>query len=99
MNIKLSKSEAVSLIAPTLQDKFYPASVTVEIEEPAPAYPIYTPPPVQTRIPAVREAFTRNAAGYLNKIAMIKEVRTLTGWGLKDSKDFVEAILDGLRIT
>ena len=97
MNIKLSKSEAVSLIAPTLQDKFYPASVTVEIEEIA-AFPTYTPPPVQTRIPAVREAFTRNSGGYLNKIAMIKEVRALTGWGLKDSKDFVEAILEGLRI-
>lgn len=28
-----------------------------------------------------------------NKIAMIKQVRELTGWGLKDAKDFVEAWL------
>jgi hypothetical protein len=34
----------------------------------------------------------RSAAdnGYRNKIQAIKEVRALTGWGLKEAKDFVD---------
>lgn len=37
----------------------------------------------------VREGDTLLRQG--NKIACIKEVRNLTGWGLKESKDYVEA--------
>lgn len=33
----------------------------------------------------------RLAEGAINKIGAIKEVRLITGWGLKESKDFVEA--------
>lgn len=33
-------------------------------------------------------------AGGWNKIALIKEVRSITGWGLKDSKDYVEMWLE-----
>ena len=29
-------------------------------------------------------------SGYRNKIQAIKEVRAITGWGLKEAKDFVE---------
>lgn len=52
--------------------------------------------------PVVREAIiaiwdeARNAEGDfrdVNKIALIKAVRTLTSAGLKDSKDFVEDVL------
>lgn len=32
-----------------------------------------------------------------NKIYLIKTVRTLTKWGLKDSKDFVEVLLEEFR--
>jgi hypothetical protein len=28
----------------------------------------------------------------INKIAIIKEIRQLTGWGLKESKDFVDSV-------
>ena len=38
--------------------------------------------------------------GYYNKIHTIKAVRTMTGWGLKESKDMVDKIVkaDGLDI-
>lgn len=38
-------------------------------------------------------AFPATPTGYRNKIAMIKAVRTLSGLGLKESKDLVENAL------
>ena len=95
MNIKLTNAEAVSMIQPLMSDRFYPASVVVQIA-PDSVVSTYTPPLVQDRLSFIRSAFRRGENGYLNKIGMIKEVRTLTGWGLKDAKDFIEAMLDGL---
>lgn len=40
-----------------------------------------------------RESISHDAVGVINKIALIKAVRTLTSAGLKDSKDFVEDVL------
>lgn len=39
----------------------------------------------------LRHAFSPETVPQLNKIGCIKAVREKTGWGLKDSKDFVEA--------
>lgn len=35
----------------------------------------------------------RGFANFVNKIAMIKAVRTLTGYGLKEAKDLVEKVM------
>lgn len=97
MNIKISKSEAVSLIAPTLRDKFYPASVTVEIEEPAP-YPTFVPVPVpvDSRVNEIARLARnqREQGGISNKISLIKEIRNVTGLGLRDAKNLTEALFD-----
>lgn len=98
MNIKLTKDEAAKLLGPVMQDKLYPATVTVEVVDAPGGIPAYVPPPVSERLSEIRTAFRRGEGGYLNKIGMIKEVRTVTGWGLKDSKDFVETILDALDV-
>jgi ribosomal protein L7/L12 len=39
-----------------------------------------------------------SAVGGERKIPMIKFVRTLTGWGLKEAKEWVEANIDDYRI-
>lgn len=93
MNIKLTKQEAIGALTPILSDKLN-ADVTVDISD---VNPLYVPPDVQSRLSALRIAFTKTGQ-YYNKIAMIKEIRTMTGWGLKDSKDFVETILYALRV-
>lgn len=49
--------------------------------------------PAQTFDVVVLESFLRNMVGSLNgKIPAIKAIRCLTSWGLKESKDFVEAV-------
>jgi len=104
MNIKvtLTNSEAVNLLTPLIQDKHdtgnFGGRPTVEVAIESVNPPSYIPPSVQDRLSFLRSAFRRGENGYLNKIGMIKEVRTLTGWGLKDAKDFVETILEALDI-
>jgi hypothetical protein len=104
MNIKvtLTNNEAVNLLTPIFQDKHdtgnFGGRPTVEVAIDPITPSTYTPPSVASRLSFIRDAFRRESNGYLNKIGMIKEVRTLTGWGLKDSKDFVEAMLSGLNL-
>lgn len=99
MKITLTKNEAANLLGPIMTEKFYPSSVNVEIADAVSgSIPPYIPPSVQDRLPDLTRAFQRNVGSYHNKIAMIKEIRTLTGWGLKDSKDFVETILSALGV-
>jgi ribosomal protein L7/L12 len=106
MNIKVSltNSEAVALLIPVIEAKQDHAGlgacpiVSVEIEQAPVPYgtPVYS---VQDRLSHIRSAFTKSYDGnHYNKIAMIKEIRGVTGLGLKDSKDLVETILDALRV-
>ena len=41
--------------------------------------------------------FTLKPSGITNKVAAIKGVRTFTGMGLKESKEFVESLVHGAR--
>ena len=53
-----------------------------------------TDPVVRDAIYTIWNEANRGRDGfYINKIALIKAVRTLTSAGLKDSKDFVEDVL------
>lgn len=101
MNIKvnLSPKEAESLLQPVIAKKYddgfgIPPVVEVEIALPQTVPGLAVPglvlPPSFSALERLRQYGTKNN-GYRNKIGLIKEVRSMFGWGLKDAKDFVEA--------
>jgi ribosomal protein L7/L12 len=97
MKLIVSALEAKTAIA----DKFsgiYAENVEIEVVTMAPTV---APSPIPTLFPAqVAEQLSKlivatrqNSSGCNDKIGMIKAVRTLTGLGLKESKDLVENAL------
>jgi ribosomal protein L7/L12 len=95
MRLIVSALEAKTAIADRFNGIY---AENVEIEEVTVAQPFS---PIPTLFPAqVAEQLSKliggtrqNSSGYNDKIAMIKAVRTLTGYGLRESKDLVENAL------
>jgi ribosomal protein L7/L12 len=95
MKVSLTYSEAQNVIANHLNaNSIHSEDIVIE-----PSAPIPAPSPIPTLFPAQVAAEldklirATNRGGYADKIGMIKAVRTLTGYGLKESKDFVESAL------
>jgi hypothetical protein len=96
MNIKVSltNSEAVNLLTPLIQDKHdngnFGGRPTVEVE-------IVLPQRMDKVIPtqvlcSISRHARKDVNGYVNRIGIIKEIRSHFGLSLKDAKDLVECI-------
>ncbi len=92
MNLSVSLLEAKQFVAD--RHNIHVDSVTIDAGYVAPSSYVPTEDAKRRAIHDLIDEASRvpNAEHgvYRNKIAMIKAVRTLTGWGLKDSKDAVE---------
>jgi hypothetical protein len=95
ITVKLTTSEAASLLSPVIADKLDNGNfggrpeVAIEI-----AVPFVSVVPLSHALPDIARLVRSNKQGNYEKISLIKQIRAVTGWGLKDSKDFVEAFLD-----
>ncbi len=90
MKIIMTRAEAQEFIRCNL-----PTSVNAEAVEILEVQPVSLPvTPPMTSVNPVLLANLRYAAQRNDKIAMIKALRSMTGWGLKDSKDVVEAFFE-----
>lgn len=67
-------------------------SENIVIEYPAMQTPTYLTPDEAYRTISNLLRATKPSPVYADKIGMIKAVRTLTGLGLKESKDLVESV-------
>lgn len=68
------------------------SEITIEREIPASA-PLTGAPLAPSLERLIRLASSKLPSGYYDKIGLIKEIRTITGLGLKESKDLVERVL------
>lgn len=93
MNIKLTHNEATKVVSEAFSKNFPDSIVTVEIQKET--VPVSSPGHIEiyTYLGDLRTAARPGAGGYRNKIGMIKAIRSMTGLGLKEAKDFVEACL------
>lgn len=90
MNIK-TRIELNHLEAAEIVKAHFAAKNEGEVEVEILLPPNFVPDPSPANLAKIREGATLNFEGYRNKITLIKEIRTMFGWGLKESKDFVEA--------
>jgi ribosomal protein L7/L12 len=99
MKVSLTYSEAQNVIANSLNaNSIHSEDIVIEdvpqMTVPHSAIPTLFPSQVAEQVSKLITFASRKVNGqYVDKIGLIKAARTLTGYGLKESKDLVENAL------
>jgi len=88
MKVILTTDEAITFARPAIINELGVSNIEVEIGESKgfPSFNMHAPCPVAI----VKMILLKDQNGYVNKIACIKELRTVYGWSLVDSKNYIE---------
>lgn len=96
MKLIVTSHEARAAIADKLNNGIFVDDIEIQPDNSAPQVspvPTFFPAQVAAELEKLIRAAQPWSGGHHNKIGMIKAVRTLTGYGLKESKDLIESAL------